>query len=208
MIVDLHMHERTHSSDSFLSLETMVTIAQEKGLDGICITDHDSLGLKETAESYSEQTGFPIFVGVEYYSLQGDIVAFGIDQLPQGRIDAQDFINLVKGSGGICFSAHPFRNNKRGLEENLTLVKGLDGIEVLNASTSPEANKKAYEYANTLGLQPVGSSDCHIEEKIGHFATYLPETASNLREFIAIFKKGKCRPAVYEDGKYRIVSAM
>ena len=79
MFVDTHMHECTYSTDSFLSLKEIVEIAKQKGLDGVCITDHDSMGLKETAEAYSREIGFPIFVGIEYYSLQGDIVAFGIE---------------------------------------------------------------------------------------------------------------------------------
>ena len=63
MIIDMHMHEMRYSGDSFLRLENMVEIAKRRGLDGICITDHDSMGLKEFAAEYSEKTGFPIFVG-------------------------------------------------------------------------------------------------------------------------------------------------
>ena len=49
MIIDMHMHEMRYSGDSFLRLENMVEIAKRRGLDGICITDHDSMGLKEFA---------------------------------------------------------------------------------------------------------------------------------------------------------------
>ena len=47
MFIDLHMHEKTFSKDSFLSLREMVDIARKKRLDGICITDHDDIGIKE-----------------------------------------------------------------------------------------------------------------------------------------------------------------
>ena len=95
MLIDLHMHEMTYSKDSFLKLSQIVGIAKEKGLDGISITDHDSMGLRQYAEEYSKKTGFPIFVGVEYYSAQGDILAFGIDHFPTEKIDAQTFIDSV-----------------------------------------------------------------------------------------------------------------
>ena len=147
MFIDTHMHEMTYSKDSFLKLDQMVSIARQKGLGGICITDHDSMGLKEYAAEYSARTGFPVFVGIEFFSLQGDIVAFGIDEYPKERIPAQDFIDLVKAQGGVCFAAHPFRNNNRGLEDNLRRVRGLDGLEVLNGSTSADACRKAAEYA-------------------------------------------------------------
>ena len=132
MFIDTHMHEMTCSKDSFLKLEQMVEIAREKGLGAICITDHDDMGLKEYAEEYAEKTGFPIFVGIEFFSLQGDIIAFGIEEYPDERIPAQEFIDLVKSQGGFCFAAHPFRNNNRGLEENLRTVRGLDGLEAVS----------------------------------------------------------------------------
>lgn len=78
MLVDMHLHECTYSTDSFLHLEEIVSIARQKGLDAICITDHDSMGLRERAEAYSREIGYPIFVGVEFFSLWGDITAWGI----------------------------------------------------------------------------------------------------------------------------------
>ena len=205
MFIDMHMHEMTYSKDSFLKLDQIVQIAQGKGLGAICITDHDSMGLKEYAAEYSKRINFPIFVGIEFFSLQGDIVAFGIDDYPKERSPAQDFINLVKQQNGVCFAAHPFRNNKRGLEENLRLVKGLDGLEVLNGSTSVEACQKAARYAMELGYYTVGCSDCHVPEKVGVCATWFPEEVHTMDEFLEVFRKGEMRPAYYADGEYHIL---
>lgn len=204
MFIDLHMHEMTFSKDSHLKLDEMVLIAKMRGLQGICITDHDSMGLKEYAAEYSKETGFPIFVGIEYYSRQGDIVAFGIDTYPRERLDAQTFVDEVNRQGGVCFSAHPFRNNNRGLEENLNTVKGLHGIEVLNGSTQMTANRLAAEYAERLGLAMVGSSDCHVPEMIGVYATYFPNEVRTMDEFVKAFKEDALRPACYLDGGYYI----
>ena len=206
MLIDTHMHEMTYSKDSFLKLDEMVRIARAKGLDGICITDHDSMGLKEYAAEYSRRENFPIFTGIEFFSLQGDIVAFGIEEYPKERIPAQNFIDLVKAQGGVCFAAHPFRNNNRGLEDNLRTVHGLDGLEVLNGSTSLEACYKAAEYAEELGLFTLGSSDCHVPEKVGVCATYFPEKVHTMEEFLAVFKKGTMCPAFYKDGQYHIIT--
>lgn len=206
MLIDMHMHEMTYSKDSFLKLDDMVRIAKSKGLDAICITDHDSMGLKEIAAEYVRKSGFPVFVGIEYFSLQGDIVAFGIEDYPGERVSAQEFIDLVKAQGGVCFAAHPFRSNNRGLEENLRLVKGLDGLEVLNGSTSIEACVRAAEYAKELGLFTLGSSDCHIPEKVGVCATYFPQDVETMEEFLAEFRRGRMRPAYYENGHYHIIN--
>lgn len=205
MFIDTHMHEMTYSKDSFLGLDVMVQIAKQKGLGGICITDHDNMGFKDYAAEYTERTGFPVFVGIEFFSLQGDIVAFGIEDYPKERVSAQEFIDLVKTQGGVCFAAHPFRNNNRGLEENLRFVKGLDGLEVLNGSTSPDACVKAAIYAGELNLFTLGSSDCHVPEKVGVCATYFPEEVRTMREFLTAFKKGEMKPAYYADGAYHIL---
>lgn len=204
MFIDTHMHEMTFSKDSFLRLDEMVRIGKEKGLGAICITDHDSMGLREYAKKYTERTGFPVFVGIEFFSLQGDIVALGIQDYPKERVSAQEFIDLVKEQGGVCFAVHPFRDNNRGLEENLRVVKGLDGLEVLNGSTSPEACRKAARYARELNLFTLGSSDCHVPEKVGVCATYFPEEVRTMEEFLAVFKKGEMKPAYFSDGIYHI----
>lgn len=205
MLVDLHIHECTFSKDSKISLKEIVEIAKERGLDAVCITDHDDLGIREFAEKYSIAINFPIFVGVEYLSTQGDILAFGLERLPETHLNAQQFIDYVNSCNGVCFSAHPFRNNNRGLEDNLKSVKGLTGIEVLNGNSTLEENRKAYDYCKMLGMQAIGASDCHHPSTLGKYATKLPQWANSLEEFIDVLKLGKCKPAIFEDGKYRIV---
>lgn len=208
MFVDLHVHERAFSLDAKMTLEELVDRAREMGMGAVCVTDHDSLGIREEAERYSRQIGFPIFVGVEVLTIQGDIVAFGSPYAFQPRtIDAQEFINYVHSYNGACFSAHPFRNNKRGLEEHLAKLHGLDGVEVLNGSTSLEGNRKALEYVHNLGLQTLGVSDAHDLKQLGKYVTWLPGEPSDLRSFIDILRSGECRPAIWEDGAFRIADS-
>lgn len=196
MIIDFHMHERTFSSDSQMNLKEMVFEAKRKGLDGICITDHDEYGLAEYAMKLSKIENFPIFVGVEYLSIEGDIVAFGINDLPKRHLSAQEFIDWVNNRGGVCIAAHPFRNNSRGLEENLLTIKGLTGIEVLNGSTSNAANLKAMEYCMKLELQPIGASDCHNLISLGRYATNVPMECKTVEDLVEALKTVKCEPVI------------
>ena len=91
---------------------------------------------------------------------------------------------------------------RSGLEENLKIVKGLDGIEVLNGSTLYEANRKAAEYAAELGLATVGSSDCHVPEKLGLYATYFPREIRSVQELIRSVKRCETLPVYYKEGGY------
>ena len=208
MLVDMHLHESTDSSDSKISLEEIVTTARGRGLDAVCIPDHDSMGLREYAAEYSDRTGFPIFVGIEFFSLQGDITAWGIEDYPGCRVDAQDFINHVNEAGGFCVSCHPFRNNNRGLEENLRAVKGLHGVEVLNGSTALEANRRAFSYCRELGLKTIGASDAHTMGQIGKYATWLPEKVDCLKDFVEQLKTRQVRPAVWNGSSYDVVDML
>ena len=192
MLVDMHLHECTYSLDSKISLEEIVTTARGRGLDAVCITDHDSMGLREYAAEYSDRTGFPIFVGIEFFSLQGDITAWGIEDYPGCRVDA----------------CHPFRNNNRGLEENLRAVKGLHGVEVLNGSTALEANRRAFSYCRELGLKTIGASDAHTMGQIGKYATWLPEKVDCLKDFVEQLKTRQVRPAVWNGSSYDVVDML
>ena len=205
MLVDMHLHECTHSLDSFINLDQIITVAKARGLDAVCITDHDSMGLKDYAAEYSEKVGFPIFVGIEFFSLQGDITAWGIDSYPDHRVSAQEFIDHVNKANGFCVSCHPFRNNNRGLEDNLRRVKGLHGVEVLNGSTSMEANRTALRYCRELGLQAIGASDAHVVPNIAKYVTWLPEKVTTTADFIAQLHHCKTRPAIWNGSAYDIV---
>ncbi|MDO4552117.1 MAG: PHP domain-containing protein [Bacillota bacterium] len=204
MFIDLHMHEMTCSGDSFLSLDEIVSLARKRGLDAVCITDHDNMGLKRTAAEYTLRTGFPIFVGIEYYSLQGDILAFGIDHYPEKRVNAQEFVDSVRLQRGATISAHPFRSNQRGLAENLSLVRGLDAIEVCNGSTDPDATALAAEYARRMRLGGTGGSDCHVPERVGVCATFFPGKISTVEELAAALRRRECMPAYHKNGRYHI----
>ena len=205
MLVDMHLHALPHSTDSFITLEQIVAIAREKGLDGVCLTDHDSMGGKEFAEEYSRKIDFPIFVGIEYFSLQGDITTWGVNSYPDKRIGAQPWLDFVNESNGFCCACHHFRNNNRGLEENLGWVKGLHGVEVLNGSTPMETNRIALKWCKELGLQPIGASDAHVIKQIGKYATWLPEKVDNLADFVALLRSRPVKPAIFNGIGYDVV---
>ena len=208
MLVDMHLHECTYSLDSFINLKQIVTVAKARGLDAVCITDHDSMGLVDFAAEFSKKENFPIFVGVEYFSAHGDITAWGIDTFPDTRIDSQIFINHVNEQGGFCVSCHPFRNNNRGLEDHLRNVRGLHGVEVLNGSTDMDACRKALRYARELNLKTIGASDAHVEKQIAKYVTWLPEKVATLPDFIAQLHACRPKPAMWNGSSYDVVDEL
>jgi predicted metal-dependent phosphoesterase TrpH len=89
MLIDTHLHEKKFSGDSFISLEMIIKKAGELGLDGICITDHESNAIRTEAAALSQKTGFLIITGAEVLTLEGDMTVFGLDRLPEKTVHSQ-----------------------------------------------------------------------------------------------------------------------
>ena len=63
----------------------------------------------------------------------------------------------------------------------------------------------AAQIGKKLGIQVIGSSDAHIQSKVGVFATLLPYPVKNVKELIEALKTNRCKPMVYKDGKYEVI---
>ncbi len=202
MIIDTHMHESKYSLDSYVSLREIIKKAKEIGLNGICITDHESNEIMEEANAVSKEEKFPIIVGAEFLTYEGDILVFGLNKLPKEKIHAQQLLDIVNSVGGVAIAAHPYRKNNRGLEEKIRTIKGLHGIECFNGSTPLDLNLKAYNDAIYRGVAMFGGSDCHIESKIGKYATRFPDWVKNLDDFIKAVKLKKTSPVMHNGKEY------
>jgi predicted metal-dependent phosphoesterase TrpH len=202
MIIDLHVHESLHSPCSEMTLEEAVAAARFHGLDGICITDHDSMEIQNDAAEYLRTVGFPVFIGVEMGTLHADIIAFGLHSLP--KVDpytymtpTQDFIDHVNAQEGFCFAAHPFRAPMPEEGHFLDSVQGLHGIEIYNGgNTRPKSNDMARHACRRLGLIPVAGSDAHEVHELGYYAMWFPEPIADTAALVAALKAGTGRPVM------------
>lgn len=192
MLIDMHLHEKLFSQDSFITVEQIVKVAKMKKLDAVCITDHDNMGLSFKVDYYVKKLNFPIFMGIEFFSQDGDITAFAPElekYYPHKRISSKDFTELVDKLGGFSISCHPYRNNNRGLGDKILDLPLLGGVEVLNGSTDENANLKALQIAKDTYKKRFGVSDAHVEENIGKYVTYLPHKVNNTLDFIQELKQ-------------------
>lgn len=191
MIFDLHVHQDRHSLDSKMDIYKGIEYAKKVGLDGICITDHDDLGLRPLARELSEESGIQIIVGVEIFTLDGDLLCYGIDKMPDERLSAQETIEFVREQGGVCIAAHPYRHNRRGLEDVLFEVEGLSAIEGYNGRTKAEDNLRAVNAAKQMNIPITGGSDAHTVEELGTCVTVFEEAIHSEEKFIEQLKAGR-----------------
>lgn len=205
MLIDTHLHEKKYSGDSFISLEEIVKRAKELGLNGVCITDHESNEIKEEAQWLSNKEDFIIITGAEFLTFEGDMTVFGLQRLPEKMIHAEELIDIVRSAGGVAICSHPYRQNNRGMGDYIKKLQGVWGIEAFNGSTPKHHNLKAYELSIRLNVPALGGSDAHVLEQVGKFATWMPDWVKDEDSFIKAVKMSLAYPALLEGGKYRII---
>lgn len=203
MIIDTHIHENKYSFDSFIDFKEAIVKAKQMNLDGICITNHDNNTLRKEIGDFSIIDGIMVIVGAEILTHQGDILVFGLDEVPKEKLSAEELLKLVRKQNGAAVAAHPYRNNNRGLENNLYKVSHLlDGIEAFNGSTYSHHNLFAYAAATELSLPSLGASDAHKIDRIGKYATKFYDSIRDYQDFIEGIRSKACHPVISRNGHY------
>jgi predicted metal-dependent phosphoesterase TrpH len=195
MLIDLHIHTRRGSRCSVLHTRDLVKQAKEMHLDAVCITDHNTAKAVERVKKIGRENELIVIGGMEVRCLEGDVLAFGLQEPPMHKITAKDLIEQVKRVGGASIVAHPFRASAPSLGRKIFEVQGFDAIEVLNGNSTVEENRMALEAAQKLQLPGTGGSDAHSRKRVGKYVTEFDDNSiNNEHDLIAALKGGRYRP--------------
>jgi len=195
MIIDLHVHTDI-SPCSRLSMEQILANAVSRGLDGVCITDHDTMDAGLAIEE-GFHDGLLVIIGMEYATPQGDFLLFGpLENLSPG-LAARDMLGLVREAGGVAVAAHPCRRS-RPADETLAASGLVDCLEVVNGRNRPPEDRCAQDWATRYGITPVGGSDAHNLAELGCAPTRFLDPVASRAELVAALKNGRCAPASFE----------
>jgi len=167
MRLDLHIHSQ-FSPDSNSTVEAILKQAQEVGLDGVAITDHDSVESFFAASELVEDLGLDLTIlpGAEVSTSEGHLIALGIRDLTPPGLSAVETIERAHDDGGIVIAPHPFAFFRQGIR-NLR-VKRLDAVEAFNSRyLFGYSNYLATRSARKLNLGVTGGSDSHKVETVG-----------------------------------------
>ncbi len=186
MKIDLHVHSY-YSYDGASSPEKIIKRAKKIGLDGIAITDHNTIGGWKEAEGAAKKYGIFLIKGEEIKTkINGkffaDIIALFIKKEIKSR-EPKKVIEEIQKQGGLAIMPHPF-HWILPFKGDLNKFKNLfNGVEVLNARMpSKKTDKKAFDFAKKNNLAMVGSSDSHWWYNVGDAYTIAPG-AKNLEDF-------------------------
>lgn len=205
MLIDLHVHTSDFSPCSQLDLEQAILRAKELGLQGLCITDHESNEIAGKAIDLARKHQFFILVGMEILTMQGDLLVFGLEEAPAGRVEAGFLLGHINQRQGIAISAHPFRDNGRGMGDLIHQYPQLGGAEVFNGRTSLNDNYRALRLAKLLNINAVGGSDAHRLDEVGKYVTAFPEGIRDLQDFREAFTNHQVFPLEFQENNYEEV---
>jgi len=184
--IDLHIHSK-YSYDCYLEPKIIIKIAKKRNLDGISITDHNSLRSYKEAKKIAKD--FLIIEGSEIKTTIGEILAYSIQEEIKPEKSIYETIEEVHKQGGIAIAPHPFDMFRRYNGKNI--VRGIDGIEIFNSRCILNFfNYKAVKKAKEMNLPMIAGSDAHTEEEIGNAFTVFDSSS----DIIKMVRKGLCKP--------------
>jgi hypothetical protein len=183
---DLHVH--TDASDGIATPEEALVFAKHAGMQGIAITDHDTMDGYKLAKPLAKKVGIILIPAVEITTPLGDILAYGVEEMPEGGVT--EILDKIHEVGGVAAIAHPFVGffQVSFAEIMETIKHKIDAIEIYNAMSPLEANVKAMELAKKINLPGIGGSDAHHHEAIG-----TAFTVTNTEDVIKAIKKGETK---------------
>lgn len=168
MIYDLHIHSK-YSYDSILEPKTILKIAKKRKLDGIAITDHNTIKGGMTALQENCNPCLDVIVGAEIKTDIGDVIGLYLEEEIHSRI-FYDVVEEIHNQNGVAVLAHPFRNRSNYSQDELNDV---DLIEGFNARSPRRANLEAQRMALSAGKMMTAGSDAHNFFEIGRGRTIL-----------------------------------
>jgi len=181
MKYDLHNHTH-YSSCSNLKPEILLKLVKKKGMDGIAVTDHNTIKGALKVKKLNKDKDFEVIVGEEVDTNYGDVLTYYL----QKEIKSHDFFSVVdevKKQNGLIIIPHPFRlsiNPKHKFKYPLKKLRDkIDAIECFNARMLPGNNEKAQRLAKKLDIPGTGGSDAHFWFEIGRAYTIFDD---NLRK--------------------------
>lgn len=169
--IDCHVHT-ADSYDSTATVERVVRQAQEAGLDGFVVTDHDRIERSKRTATRAADFGLIGIPGVEVSTADGHLLAIGVTSRPVPGRPLDETVEAVRDDGGVAVIPHPFQRSRHGVSSDA--ISDCDGVEVFNAhSLTGIRNRQAEQFAEARDYPRFGGSDAHRASFVGRGVTHV-----------------------------------
>lgn len=187
MLIDLHAHTSPRSNCSRTTLEELVASARGRGLDALCITEHDIRWPDDELADASRLLDFPLIPGVELSTDVGHVLVFGPLERPLWLgYTFEQLVEETDRTGTALVLPHPVRRvaGERALRAgrvppSAAEVAAWPQWSAVHAIEAASTQTVATEHALTaaaLAVAPrprVAASDAHGPDLAGRYCTRL-----------------------------------
>jgi predicted metal-dependent phosphoesterase TrpH len=191
VLIDLHCHTLPRSQCSSLQPVELIELARARGLDGVCLTEHDALWPAEEITALRAETGFLVLAAVELTTDMGHVLAFGLGPGEASFASAGRAFEAAQANGGVLFLAHPARDGL--LRVSRETVDYFESVEAVNGSDSRLQNLAATGLAHGFRLPGIGGSDAHTRDEVARAATRFEDGITDEASLLAALKAGRYR---------------
>jgi hypothetical protein len=158
----LHVHS-IFSRDSIATFNQISDAAKSNSLDYVILTDHDNLKARALSFPRKRESNLdppvkpgddmstPLLIfGSEITMSPGHLLVFGIDRMPSNPKNLQKSLDEIHEQGGFAIVAHPYHRIRKLSWKNWN-VKGIDGVEIYNGSSSSKIDSNKH-FSPRLGI--------------------------------------------------------
>ena len=208
MLIDLHAHTEARSNCSRTTLEELVESARARGLDALCITEHDVRWPDDELADASRALDFPLIPGVELTTDVGHVLAFGPLRKPLWMgYRLEELVAECEHSDTALVLPHPLRRyaGERALKggrvpptaEEIGALPQWGAVHAIEAASTQTTVLEHTLTAAALAVTPrpaVGASDAHGPGLAGAYATEIDGTVTTAVELAVAIRAGHVRP--------------
>jgi predicted metal-dependent phosphoesterase TrpH len=183
--IDFHVHT-LRSYDCLTPPKMAIEMARRRGLDGIAVTDHDTIrGAMETVEA-NHYNDFLVIPGIEVTTDAGDLIGLHVSQNIESR-SFSDVIAEIRQKGGVAYLPHPIRTFGKSFSAAAAGALDVDVWERYNGRYSArQFHQSDALFDDFSAARVVCGSDAHFPWEIGLFRTVLEDLPTDAASLLAL----------------------
>jgi hypothetical protein len=186
--LDLHVHTQ-YSEDAVGRPEDIIQALQQKGINGVAITDHNTVEGALYAQKVAPKD-FLVIPGIEISTFSGHILGLNVTQAVPRNLSVEETVEHIRTQGGTPVVPHVFRRMSGIKKENLRLIaQKIPAMEVFNGCSFSKTNIKTARVAREFKLGGTGGSDTHDAFYAGYAYTVIPSTELTLDSVMTELEK-------------------
>ena len=195
-VLDLHAHSVERSVDSGVKADVIAQQAAARGLDGVCLTEHNALWDAAALRELSERHEVTVLRGMELGTDVGHVLVFGLDRYSPELLFIDGLRTIVRAEGAAMVQAHPMRPLSSGRRPSWEeTARWFEALEAINGDHGDSEDGYYTRLASELGVAGVAGSDAHSRPAVGRVGTLFPKPVPDVDTLVGLLRDGLAAPA-------------